>query len=240
MKSIVIFILLAFGMGLIQCETNNNNVPERIPPEDWIKGVWRSEYNDSIKFISDTLVYINSLLHYCKFEEDSIKILYWCYPEQNYRSYKYEFNITMNKFLLYDFSNIYHLSIIPLDSLFSLHNLDSTLFTKSNEKVELPFEEWIQGVWVCNNGRYHLSFIRPYRMKNSKYFQYKSSFYNNGIYYIRYDNEYVFTEDSLKIHYSTSSYLGSYSSYSYEFDKANDLLILYNYNKIDTAKFYKQ
>lgn len=237
MRSIIIFTFLLFVMVLIQCETNNN-IPERIPPEDWIKGVWRSENNDSIKFISDTMVYINSLRHHCKFEEDSIKIRYCWFPEQAFR---YEFDIKMNKFLLYGFSNIYQLYILSLDSLYSLYNHDSTLFTRSNEKLELPFEEWIQGTWVCNNnGKDLLAFTRPYKMKNSEYFPYSNSFYNKGIYYINCFNEYVFTEDSLKIHYAKSSYGGEYSPYSYKVNKANDLLILLNYQKMDTAKFYKQ
>ena len=225
-------------MGLIQCETNNNEVSYRIPPEDWIKGVWRSEHNDSIKFINDTLVYINSLRQYCKFEEDSIKIRYYWFPEQAYR---YEFDMKMNEFILYGFSNIYVRLTLSLDSLFSLHNSDSTLFTKSNEKIKLPFEEWIQGTWVCNNNRKDfLSFTRPYLMKKSEYFPYTNNFYKNGIYYIRHVNEYVFTEDSLKIHFGTSSYSWSYSPYSYKLNKENDLLMLINYNKMDTAKFYKR
>ena len=43
--------ILIFGL-LIQCESTNDTV---IPPQDLLQGVWRTEHNDSIKFVDSNM-----------------------------------------------------------------------------------------------------------------------------------------------------------------------------------------
>lgn len=235
MRSIIIYTFLIFEMVLIQCETGNNHEPEVIPPEDWITGVWRSEYNDSVKFISTKEVYMNSILHYCNLKDYSIELwLPWC--PRTINSFDYEFNIKKNQFIIYNFYNIY-------GPIYFFHNPDSTVFTKSNEELQLPFEEWIQGLWV-NQSNIHKSFVfsRPYKIKNEDEFHWCRNFVRNGIYYIGDScniNQYVFTKDSLRIHWSSSSNLNDYSSFHFEIDKEDSLFILYDFNNLDTTKYYK-
>ena len=93
MKKINDLILLLFmfiGIGLIRCD-NDNDISIDTPPEDWIIGTWRSEYNDSIKFISDSTVFINSLCHNYQFINDSIELHLLCDSEIPPMIHKYEF-----------------------------------------------------------------------------------------------------------------------------------------------------
>ena len=243
-KNSVLLLLMFIGVSLIQCDTEKDDIKQTPTPEI-LHGVWRSENNDSIKFINPSSVYINSILHHYIVEYDSLKLAGLCNDlycsdwlpsgTTQYGSYKYTFDTESNKLVIYDFYNTY-------DSIYYLHNSESSAFFRTNEEIVLPFEEWIQGRWI-NQVDKGLLFSRPYLINDilseidtsKDFFKYGLYFGGNGA-----GSLYVFTNDSLRLHSSISSYFWSYSPYKYEIDRVEDCLIILNYCAIDTSRFFKE
>ena len=244
MKSLIFIFLFTMCEGEVELDKKESvlkDVSKIIEGKNALEGIWKSEYNDSIKFISSTEVIINSIFYYYEFGDDSIGLHslcndIYCSNMGKYRNYKYELDSISNKFLIYNFKNTF-------DSLYLLQNDSLVIFSKVNSSMTLGFYEWIQGIWQNQNNETIL-FSRPYSLESNILninlpectdFVATGEFYGgNGL-----GSLYIFSEDSLRLHSSLSSNLCSYSSYQYKLDITNNQLIIFNYNVVDSSKFIK-
>ena len=240
MKKLQLYIILLLWL-FASCDRNHEELPKQTPSAAYLKGLWKSENNDSIKFVKPGEVYINSVLHYYSFEKDSLKLQslcndLYCSVKGTINYYGYGIDSAKNQLIIYDFYNTF-------DTIFNLNNENLSFFTKSSEPLQVQFHEWIQGTWISGDNS-TLLFTCPYLLQtyelDNKYYS-CAAFVEKGLLYggNGLGSQYVFTKDKLRLHSSLSSDLCSFSSYGYVFFKDEDMLVVFNYQSTDTAKFYK-
>jgi hypothetical protein len=100
MRKIFFILLVAFSFCFATCESNN----KLEPIEKWVHGIWISEGNDTLNFISDGFLLYNSRPFFFKFMEDSLSL----FPTESSnlndtRYYRYKLSRKPKELKLYKF-----------------------------------------------------------------------------------------------------------------------------------------
>ena len=231
MRPLQLLICALLVLVTLQCK-KDETPPDNTPSFEFLEGVWRSEHNDSMKFVNQYEVYMNSVLHKYPFSNQNIQLmLFAC--QDSFTSYSCKVNEEARQLTLHNFSNAVY------DSAYRFHNPGKTVFTKTDEPIHLPFEEWIQGRWE-NENKHGYSFTRPEKIKNTG--SYHCFDFTDEYFYelCKCTRGYlVFTSDTLIVMMGGVSGPCPYSYRYFTADKNNYLFNLTYYLDDEPITYYK-